>query len=132
MAPGNPAGPRTLLRVTNARKAIEMYRLTTLVIAMTLGATGFAAAQEAPVYGLDYNPPIVRTGHDSKPKHYGAPGQVRSDAAGSRADIGGAIDTRTTASIMARPAATARAGALCRPPSEKLSGVTLRMPMMTG
>lgn len=78
-----------------------MYRLMTLVIAMTLGATGFAAAQEAPVYGLDYNPPIVRTGHDSKPKHYGAPGQVRSDAAGSRADIGGAIDTRTTASINA-------------------------------
>ena len=36
------------------------------------------------------------------------------------------------ASAIARPAATARAGPLCRPPSEKLSGVTLRMPMMCG
>ena len=77
-----------------------MHRLTTLFIAMTLGASGFAAAQEAPVNGLGYNPPIVRTDHDSKPKHYGAPGrQVRGDHAGSHADIGGAIDTRTTASI---------------------------------
>ena len=77
-----------------------MYRLTTIAIALSLSASGIAAAQEAPVYGLDYNPPIVRTGHDSKPKHFGAPGrQVRGDHAGSHADMGGAIDTRTTASI---------------------------------
>lgn len=77
-----------------------MYRLTIIAIALSLSASGIATAQEAPVYGLDYNPPVVRTGHDSKPKHYGAPGrQVRGDHAGSHADISGAIDTRTTASI---------------------------------
>ena len=35
-------------------------------------------------------------------------------------------------SAIAQPAAMARAGPLCLPPSEKLSGVTLRIPIMCG
>lgn len=76
-----------------------MYRLTTISIALSLSALGIAVAQEAPVYGLDYNPPIVRTGHDSNPNRYTAPGrQVRGYNVINRANISGAVDTRTTAS----------------------------------
>lgn len=80
--------------------AIDMYRLTNLAVVLILGATGLVAAQEATTDRLDYNPPIVRTGHDTKPKHYGAPGrQIRGDHAGSHAERAGAMDTLPTASI---------------------------------
>lgn len=44
-----------------------MYRPTLgLAIAFMIASAAPVLAQEPPVYTGDYNPPVVRTGHDSK------------------------------------------------------------------
>lgn len=77
-----------------------MKTITAVVLIALGGTIGSAMAQEAPVYGLDYNPPLLRSQHDSRESLRGYPGrQMRSAHIGGSSSRQAGPDTQTTSSI---------------------------------
>jgi hypothetical protein len=55
------------LAFKRAKKETTMYRsILGLALAVVVASAAPVFAEEAPVYVGDYNPPVVRTGHDSR------------------------------------------------------------------